>query len=317
MPIVSVIIPTYNRVAYIQDAIHSVLAQSYQDYEIIVIDDGSTDGTRELLVDWDKEGVLKYVYQENQGQSAARNHGICIAEGKYLAFLDSDDLFLSDKLDSQVRYLESHPGVGLVHSSYIRVDERGNPFAFREPTRLSGWIYPKILLHWSVLVAIPAVLVRTDILRQVGGFNQEMLRSPNEDLWRRIARLTPFGYLETPTCKIRRHAGNYSADQATSVHSYTTYLRNAFDDDPNLGPVFRRRAWSRMYRNVAQNVLRAGDARAMSLVRKLSIDSIRAWPFQASAYIGVTASFFPPSVRARMHKIWLSLRYNRYQERNT
>ncbi|MCJ7700731.1 MAG: glycosyltransferase [Anaerolineales bacterium] len=312
MPTVSVIIPTFNRAAYIREAIDSVRDQSYQDLEIIVVDDGSTDGTQGLLTSLEKEGILKYVYQENKGQSAARNHGIRIAKGKYIAFLDSDDLFLPEKLEIQVNCLEINPDSGLVHSSYIRVDEQGAPFALREPFYLSGWIYPDILLHWSVLIAIPAVLVRTDIIRKVGGFDEHMMRSPNEDLWRRIARITPFMVLKTPTCKIRRHSGNYSANQATAVHSYSAYLQNAFDDDPDLGRIFRRRAWSRMYRNVAYNVLRAGDTKDMILVRKLNIDSIQFWPLQLSAYLGIEGSFFSPTTRKWIHNMWLNLRYQSF-----
>ncbi len=96
MPTISVIIPTYNGARYIRQAIDSVLAQSYSDYEIIVVDDGSTDNTAEIL--WPYGDRITYLYQSNQKLPTARNNGITASKGKYLAFLDSDDLFLPDKL---------------------------------------------------------------------------------------------------------------------------------------------------------------------------------------------------------------------------
>jgi glycosyltransferase involved in cell wall biosynthesis len=105
MPTVSVIIPTYNRANYICEAIDSILAQTYADYEIIVVDDGSTDGTRQALQRWIDDGTICYYYQENRGESAARNHGIRKARGQYIAFLDSDDLFLPTKFEKQVACL--------------------------------------------------------------------------------------------------------------------------------------------------------------------------------------------------------------------
>lgn len=121
-PKVSVIIPTYNRAHLVKDAVESVLNQTYQDFELIVIDDGSTDNTREVLAVY--KDKLTYIYQENQGRSAARNHGIKLAQGEYIAFLDSDDVWFPDKLERQVPVLESAPpDVVLVHGYKCIVDQ--------------------------------------------------------------------------------------------------------------------------------------------------------------------------------------------------
>ncbi len=107
MPKVSVIIPTFNCAVYLPQAIESVLGQTWQDFELIVVDDGSTDDTCQVLAPY--QNRLVYLYQENQGESSARNKGIQVAQGEYLAFLDSDDLWLATKLERQITVLEAWP----------------------------------------------------------------------------------------------------------------------------------------------------------------------------------------------------------------
>ena len=107
-PLVSIIIPAYNVEKYVQEAIDSALSQIYKDIEIIVVDDGSTDNTKKVLNPYIKKGQIHYIYQENKGLSSARNTGIRAAKGGYIAFLDSDDLFLPEKMQRQVDFLEKH-----------------------------------------------------------------------------------------------------------------------------------------------------------------------------------------------------------------
>jgi len=112
LPLVSIIIPTFNRAHYLLEAINSIFAQNYKNIEIIIVDDGSTDNTSKIINLHNKQ--LHYIYQENGGQAAARNKGIAIAKGKYLAFLDSDDLWTSNKLHKQIRYMQKHPEVKIL-----------------------------------------------------------------------------------------------------------------------------------------------------------------------------------------------------------
>ena len=124
MPKVSVVIPTYNRQRLVQDTIDSVLRQTFGDLELIVIDDGSTDDTRRVLQD--RYGTrIRYVYQENQGESAARNHGIALAGGEYVAFVDSDDLWHPQKLERQVEVFEADPGIGLGSTQAYWINYQG------------------------------------------------------------------------------------------------------------------------------------------------------------------------------------------------
>ena len=113
-PLVTVVIPTYNRADYIAETIESVLSQTYRNIEVIVIDDGSTDGTAQVVAPFIPR--VSYVQQENAERGASRNHGLRLARGKYVAFLDSDDVWLPTKVADDVAYLEARPDVGLIHT---------------------------------------------------------------------------------------------------------------------------------------------------------------------------------------------------------
>lgn len=170
MPKVSVVIPTYNRAKYICEAIDSVLAQTYKDHEIIVIDDGSTDNTKELLNKY--ETKIKYIYQENKGISAARNAGIKVAKGEYIAFLDSDDLWLSEKLKVQVKALEENKEIGLVYSSMSRIDSSGKFWGMCPSTPAGDNCYDLLISesHYPT----PTILVRKECFEKAGLFDETM-----------------------------------------------------------------------------------------------------------------------------------------------
>lgn len=167
----SVIVSTYNRAHYICEAIDSVLAQNYQNIEIIVVDDGSTDETRAVLRGYGDK--IRYFYQENQGLPAARNFGIEKSSGKYLAFLDDDDIWFPEFLENQVAYLEAHPEVGMVHADLIILDETLDEPRLRKrmlPGPIpSGFILPE-LINRNV-IACPTVVVRRSCLDNVGLFD--------------------------------------------------------------------------------------------------------------------------------------------------
>ena len=132
-PTVSVIMAAYNHAGYIAQAITSVLSQSWQDLELIVIDDGSTDRTREVVAGF--ADPVRYIYQENQGQGGARNTGIAHARGEFISFLDDDDLWLPDCLETVMAVLRSRPEVGALYAACQVIDSEGHPFA---PDHVAG-----------------------------------------------------------------------------------------------------------------------------------------------------------------------------------
>ena len=188
MPWVSVIIPTYNRRDLLREAIRSVLEQSFRDFELIVVDDGSEDGTREMI-QREFPGLLTYIYQENQGVSRARNRGIETSRGKYIAFLDSDDLWLKKKLERQVQFMQQNPEAMICYTDeiWIRRGVRVNPK--KKHAKHSGWIYPQCLP--LCIISPSSVLMRRELLEEVGGFDPEFPVCEDYDLWLRVALRYP------------------------------------------------------------------------------------------------------------------------------
>ena len=182
-PLVTVIIPTYNRGWILQDAIDSVLDQDFSDYELIVVDDGSSDNTREILGAYgDRITVLR---QPNRGVSAARNRGINEAAGQLIAFLDSDDLWLPGKLSTQVEFFEDNADavINQTQEIWIRNGQRVNPK--KRHHKFSGMIFERSLA--LCLVSPSAVMIKKSLLEAVGGFDENLPACEDYDLWLRIS----------------------------------------------------------------------------------------------------------------------------------
>ena len=193
MPAVSVIIPTYNRCDLVREAIASVVAQTYRDFEVIVVDDGSDDDTAEVVQEF--AGVW-YVYQPNRGVAAARNHGVALSTGKLLAFLDSDDLWRPRKLETQVAFWTAHPQACICQTEevWLRHGVRVNPHnKHRKP---AGDIFARSLAR--CLVSPSAVMLRRELFERVGGFDENLPACEDYDLWLRIAATVPVHLIETP-----------------------------------------------------------------------------------------------------------------------
>ena len=152
-------------------------------------------------------------------------------------------------------------------------------------------------------------MVRIGVLEEVGGFDERIRWGPDLDMWRRIAYKFQIGVIPEVLCKIRVHPGNISADKVAAAASFARYLQKAFDDDPALGSVFRRKAMAKMYANVAHNILSAGETTQMKYVRQFSLKAIKYWPVQFSAYLGFGGSFLSGSFHARLLKLWRAIRY--------
>jgi glycosyltransferase involved in cell wall biosynthesis len=195
VPLVSVIIPTYNRAAWVKEAAASVWAQTFRDYELIVVDDGSTDATLEALVS--RGGQLTLLRSEQRrGVSVARNRGVAAARGEWLAFLDSDDMWLPDKLARQVDYLRSRPDLAICQTGeiWIRNGVRVNP-----PTthrKVTGDIFLPSLER--CLVSPSAVMLHRGLFEALGGFDETLPAAEDYDLWLRIAWREPVGLTPEP-----------------------------------------------------------------------------------------------------------------------
>jgi glycosyltransferase involved in cell wall biosynthesis len=208
MPIVSVIIPAYNAERFIEQTIRSVLSQTYQDFEIIVVDDGSTDQTRQVLEPFMDRVV--YIYQGNQKQAAARNAGVQISRGEYIAFLDSDDLWFPSTLATLTQRLATQSDAGLVASGFEYIDEQSHRLGVARP-----WLaYPIIdlrMILYGGLTPPSAVLLRRRWIDRVGGFDPTLAPAEDMDLWFRLAVSgCRMDWAQAILCQYRVHTANVS-----------------------------------------------------------------------------------------------------------
>lgn len=221
--LVTVIIPAYNRSAYIDHTVRSVLEQTYPSVELIVIDDGSSDGTYERLQAYgDRIQLLTHEGHANKGQSAALNLGLKAARGEYIAILDSDDYWAPDKLERQVAYLEAHPDIGLVYCNGYHVDAEGRELHPFHPDDHSEPNDPNALLLDCYMLLPQSSLVRSEVFRRAGLFDENLRAAQDHDMLIRISELTQFAYQPEYGFFYRRHGGSIS------VHGLERRWRNGF-----------------------------------------------------------------------------------------
>jgi glycosyltransferase involved in cell wall biosynthesis len=180
-PLVSVLIPTYNCAQYLRTAIDSVLAQEYNNIEIIVVDDGSTDNTKEVLKNYPSS--LKYFYQENKGVAFAHNACLKQASGEYIAWLDADDYWLPGKLKTQIKYFEEHPDCQVVFAAYQNFIEES--VCSEDISVQNELIYEKIFRHY-----LPSALIKKEVFDKYGGFLENLVVSEDREIvyrWRLFA----------------------------------------------------------------------------------------------------------------------------------
>jgi glycosyltransferase involved in cell wall biosynthesis len=216
MSLISVIIPTYNRSAFLKEAIESVLKQTYQPFELIVVDDGSTDDTAEVLSCY--AGKISIFSIPHGGPSAARNHGIQAARGDYIAFLDSDDFWLPGKLAAQMRFFHSNPEARICQTEeiWVRNGVRVNPR--QKHKKYSGWIFDKCLP--LCVVSPSAVMLHRSVFTRVGIFDETFPACEDYDLWLRIAPLYANYLINTPFI-IKR--GGHGDQQSKNVPALDIY----------------------------------------------------------------------------------------------
>ncbi|MDZ8221837.1 MULTISPECIES: glycosyltransferase [unclassified Nostoc] len=233
MPNVSVIIPTYQRADLVSETIESVLAQTYTDYEIIVVNDGSTDNTREVLAQF--KDKITVIHQENKGLPAARNTGIIASRGRYIAFVDDDDLWIPYKLEKQVACFESNPNIGLVYSNMIY---------FKDNRVFSSKMWPKgshpsgVLQDWMLFmidyIPVPTVVVRRECFDEVGLFDETLTSCEDYDLWLRIIEKFPVHFLNEPVAFYRLSTNSMSKNKERMLVNEIRVQEKAFSRNPNL-----------------------------------------------------------------------------------
>ncbi len=247
-PLVSAIIPTYNRWPLVCESIDSALAQDYPNLEVIVVDDGSTDATAEELPRRYGDRV-RYIRQENRGPSAARNAGIEAARGEFIAFLDSDDLWHPEKTSRQIAAIAGHEEYGFVYNTCNVLAPDGTKTSgvqYRSDYGVTGDNFEVVLREEPTLT--PAMLVRKKALMRVGLFDPSIVGEEDKDLWLRLALKYPGAYIKTPLTWVREHPGRWThyimetgLRGKGGVRVYENLLANLPPDREHLRPLIRER----------------------------------------------------------------------------
>jgi glycosyltransferase involved in cell wall biosynthesis len=261
-PLVSTVIPTYNRRDLVGIAIRSALAQTHPAQEVLVVDDGSTDGTAEALAAafGDRIRVLR---KENGGVSSARNHGMAAARGAYIALLDSDDEWLPDKLAAQVAWLEARPDFGMVLTDVARMDDQRRDYEIfrrREFIPEDGWVLRWVLRNPALAPA--SALLRRAVYEDVGGFDTGLRTAEDLDFHMRVALRWQIGVIERPLTRAMRGHDGLSA-LARTYHDYMQAVERFLDQHRGEIPEEDRKAALRKaYARNARGLLFDGDYRS-------------------------------------------------------
>jgi glycosyltransferase involved in cell wall biosynthesis len=311
--LVSVVIPYRGRADWLQAAVGSVLAQTFPDFELIVVDDGSDE--RPSFLDGTADKRIRYVRQRHGGVSVARNHGMRLATGTYIAFLDADDLFQPDKLRIQIGEMEAHPEIAMSHTSYSRIDAAGSFIEDVASGEFSGDQYPAIVSQCPI--ATPTVVVRREAVeRDRLSFDESVRLGEDVILWIAIARRHRLLGIDKPLTSVRIHGNNAALDPKAQYLGGITILAHAFRSDPGFGFAYRRRALAEVCLTAAYIYLHRAD-RIGALGP--AIRAAAYWPFDRRNLRPVVVLLVPRPIRTVLlgivRPVWTVIR--RIRQRDT
>lgn len=258
-PLVTIVIPNHNYARYLRDAVDSALAQTFVDREVLVIDNGSTDDSHEVLKSYGDR--IRWIAQDNRGQSAARNRGIEESRGAFIAFLDADDAWLPAKLERQMMLFENRPQVGVVYCAFMAADSSLNPLDPVLPM-YTGDVLERFALEAGAVVrgGESTAVIRKECFERVGVFDPELSICGGWDMYRRIACCYAIDAAADPLVLYRVHGANASLRADVYEHDVLRRLAKMFTD-PLAERIYRhrRRSYGKSYLAIAGTHLHAGD----------------------------------------------------------
>ena len=270
---VSVVIPTYNRAELLADAIGSVQRQTFEDWELLVVDDGSTDDTRTVMDGFLADKRIRYVRQENRGQSAARNLGLRHARAPLIAFLDSDNRWLPDKLERQMRFLADHPEVDVVYGETERLGSDGSTWPSPVRERHSGTVWRPLLT--KNFINFNTSVVRRERLIAIGGFDEALRGGEDYDLWLRLSPDCTFQFLPGVVTQYRIEGDRVTHNFGRIFDANRRSIDAFFESNPGLmRPREYRAVKARLYTRFARSFAGSGAiARGLDLaLRTIVLD---------------------------------------------
>jgi glycosyltransferase involved in cell wall biosynthesis len=283
MPIVDVIIPAYNAAKYLPAAIESVMAQTFEDWRIVLVDDGSTDNTGEVVAPFAEQlgPKLKYIKQANGGLPAARNAAIRNSSAEFLALLDADDIWLPNRLAKSLKSFENRPQVGLSHGFISRIDTEGaviDTFARKQKHgegRIARYIYMR-----RVQLPCPTITFRRKCVDEVGMFDESMRATEDRDLWLRIAFKYEVALVPEVIALYRTSPNAMTTDPERMLKAQEQFIEKHFGE-PGCGVWERRIALSQIYRQRAEAF---GIRRQWSTAVASSLRALALYPLDISNF---------------------------------
>ncbi len=253
MPVISVIIPVYNGEKTIRETIESVLSQTFKDFELIVINDGSQDTSLEI-VERIQDPRLKVFSYRNAGQATSRNRGIAHACGEYISFIDADDLWTPNKLEAQLRALQDNPQAAVAYSWTKCIDEFGQFSRRGSHISVTGDVYAKLLLI-DFIENGSNPLIRTQALAEVGGFDESMTPSEDRDLWLRLAARYHFVAVPSPQILYRQSVNSESANVLRMEAASLRVIEQAFTQAPESLQHLKKHSLANIYKGLTFKAL--------------------------------------------------------------
>lgn len=310
-PRVSVIMPVFNCGRYIREAMSSVTAQTYKDFELIVVDDGSRDDTKNIVNAFIAENGqyrIKYIYQENKGTAGARNAGIANSGGEFLAFLDCDDVWLPHKLEVQAPVLESDAGAGLVFGGTAFFGETQAHPPPSETQDLSKLDHSAASLFAGSYISTLTVMVRKACLEKSGSFDESLAIVEDYDLWLRIAKYYRIVYVDSLVAKYRVHPGNISRITKENEEKLLLDLikirKRALEQNPEISrrlpPRELNRSYYKLYLNLATYYLKCGGT---GKARENIGAYIGLYPYNPVSYLLFLMTLIPARLNVRLWRL--------------
>ncbi len=247
-PLVSIIIPAYKAAAYIEETINSVLQQTYQHWELLIVDDGSPDHQDDLIwpyVEADKR--VQYVQQQNSGVSVARNNGFSQSKGELIAFLDADDVWLPQNLEKKIALFHQDPDLGLVHSDLAVIDSASN-LTGEIKCGKAGYILDDLLAWTGTCVPTPSsILVKREVVEKVGGFDPKLSNAADQEFFFRVANAYKIGRVPEVTWHYRIHANNMHSNIEVMERDALLAYQRAEENNLFKTKAFRNQCFANMY----------------------------------------------------------------------
>ncbi len=310
--LVSVVIPVYNRASLIVDALNSVLAQTYRPLEIIVVDDGSTDRTPDVVQHWietvctNKKAIMaRLIRQEKKGGNAARNRGIKESMGEFVAFLDSDDIWLPRKLEKQIPHF-SDPEIGAVYCGLQQVDlATGKVWPVCPRKYPSGWLLRQLLIK-DVTAPTSTFVIRKEVFSKVGTFDERLLARQDWDMWIRIAAVYKIGVVPEVLVHYRHHLGERTASNPEKEIRAYHIIRGKYQSLLSQQPLrIRQAARASFYKRLGRVYFHRRGRRAQALLHYLF--ALFNYPFDFDTWAATAGVFLPKTLRQKIRLWWNSI----------